>query len=260
MSEPARSIELSVDVEGGVEEVWRAVATGPGISSWYVPHEVEERPGGSAVASFGDTPEMQIPGRVAVWEPPRRIVFDGGDAGGGLTFEWIVEPLGAGLCTVRLINAGFGPAGDPDQDAQYDMMAEGWKLFMLNLRLHCQHFLGQVASSALPMQPTELRQADAWNALCSRLGVSTTLTVGDRIDVPVGPRTSIVGTVVEARPFAAALLLDSPLRGTAFIASEGATNAMVSMWLYLYGEDASDLASTAKPALQALLAEVEAGA
>src|SRR5690606_13576040 len=64
MSEQHRSIELAVEVEGTPEEVWRAIATGPGISSWYVPHQVEEREGGAALAAFGDTPEMQIPGRV----------------------------------------------------------------------------------------------------------------------------------------------------------------------------------------------------
>jgi len=48
-----RRIELEIEVPGTPEEVWRAIATGPGISSWYVPHVVEEREGGAASASFG---------------------------------------------------------------------------------------------------------------------------------------------------------------------------------------------------------------
>ena len=40
-----RSIELEIEVPGTPEEVWRAIATGPGISSWYVPHRVEEHEG-----------------------------------------------------------------------------------------------------------------------------------------------------------------------------------------------------------------------
>ncbi len=51
--EERRSIELEIEVPGTPEEVWRAIATGPGITSWYVPHEVEEREGGAALASFG---------------------------------------------------------------------------------------------------------------------------------------------------------------------------------------------------------------
>lgn len=105
-----RSIELEVEVVGTPEEVWRAIATGPGISSWYVPHTVEERAGGAAMASFGEGPEMQIPGRVAAWEPPHRIVFDGGASDEGLAFEWLVEARAGGICIVRLVNTGSAPA------------------------------------------------------------------------------------------------------------------------------------------------------
>ena len=86
MPDEERSVELEIQVPGTPDEVWRAIATGPGISSWYVPHTVEEREGGAAMASFGRAPEMQVPGRVAAWEPPHRVVFDGGegvDGGGG---------------------------------------------------------------------------------------------------------------------------------------------------------------------------------
>lgn len=72
MTDYRRAIELQIEVPGTREEVWRAIATGPGISSWFVPHTVEERPGGAAMASFGEAPEMQIPGRVTVWEPQTR--------------------------------------------------------------------------------------------------------------------------------------------------------------------------------------------
>ncbi len=75
MSVDRSEIRLEIEVPGRPEEVWRAVATGPGISSWYVPHTVEEREGGAATASFGPGPEMQVAGRVAVWEPPRRVAL-----------------------------------------------------------------------------------------------------------------------------------------------------------------------------------------
>src|SRR6478609_4825041 len=127
MADEDRSLELAIEVVGTPEEVWRAIATGPGISSWYVPHTVEEREGGAAMASFGPGPEMQVPGRVAAWEPPRRVVFDGGEGAGG---------------------RGFG-SGD-DWDGQYDGMSEGWQLFLLNLKLHLAHFRGQTATALLP--------------------------------------------------------------------------------------------------------------
>ena len=52
MDDDERSIELEIEVVGTPEEVWQAIATGPGISSWYVPHTVEEREGGAATARF----------------------------------------------------------------------------------------------------------------------------------------------------------------------------------------------------------------
>ena len=41
-----RWVQAEVEVPGTPEEVWRAIATGPGISSWFVPSEVDEREGG----------------------------------------------------------------------------------------------------------------------------------------------------------------------------------------------------------------------
>lgn len=149
MGSDRRSLELEVEVAGTPEEVWRAIATGPGISSWYVPHTVEEREGGAATASFGPGPEMLVPGRVVTWEPPRRISFDGGEDVEGLAFEWLVEARDNGRCIVRLVNSGFG-SGE-EWDGQYDAMSEGWLLFLFNLKLHLEHFRGQ---NAIPMMPT----------------------------------------------------------------------------------------------------------
>ena len=61
---------------------------------------------------------MQVPGRVAEWDPPRRIVFDSGGHGEGLAFEWLVEARHVGTCVVRLVNSGFG-SGEP-WDNQFD--------------------------------------------------------------------------------------------------------------------------------------------
>ena len=38
-----RSVQVEVEVPGTPEEVWQAIATGPGISSWFVPTEFEEQ-------------------------------------------------------------------------------------------------------------------------------------------------------------------------------------------------------------------------
>lgn len=241
-----RRLEFEVEVPGTPEEVWRAIATGPGISSWYVPHAVEEQAGGAVTASFGPGPEMQVAGRVAAWEPPRRIVFDGGEGVEGLAFEWLVEARDRGTCVVRLVNTGFG-SGD-DWDAQYDGMAEGWQLFLLNLRLHLEHFPGQTASAVLPGAMWRGPRVEAWNRLLAALGIPPAPPVGGRIEA-TGPDTPpLAGTVVDVAPWRLALLLDRPASGTAFLAVEGHGEQVgVSVWSYLYGPDAVASAERDEP-------------
>jgi uncharacterized protein YndB with AHSA1/START domain len=136
---PSRSIELEITVPGTPEEVWEAVATGPGISSWFIPMEVEERTGGTVTMhwgpAFGDST-----GEVLAWEPPRRIVLGGGEEP-ALAYEWLVEARDGGSCVVRLVNSGFGEG--EDWDGQYHGMSEGWRVFLEHLRLHLTHFRGQ---------------------------------------------------------------------------------------------------------------------
>ncbi|MCY4630028.1 MAG: SRPBCC domain-containing protein [bacterium] len=254
MSDEQRSIELEVEVPGRPEEVWRAVATGPGISSWYVPHTVEERAGGVGTASFGPEPEMQVPGRVAVWEPPRRVVFAGGEEFGGLTFEWTVEPRGDDTCVVRLVNGSFGTSAE--DDAQFDGMTEGWRLFMFNLRLHLEHFAGRTATAVTPMALWAGPREAAWSALSSGLGIPVDPAVGDRIEVTASDAPELAGTVVDVDPRWVALLLDRPAPGTAFLAVEGdGEHVTTSIWSYLYGPDGAAAAARDDPRWRQWLTE-----
>lgn len=246
MTNHERKIELEIEVPGTPEEVWQAIATGPGISSWYVPHTVEERTGGAAMASFGPGPEMQIPGRVAAWEPPERIVFDGGEGAEGLAFEWLVEARDGGTCIVRLVNTGFG-SGD-DWDAQYDGMAEGWPLFLFNLKLHLEHFAGQNAVSMLPMASWAGTRAAVWQRLIGFLGIGESLQPGTRVDTGGRGAPRLAGSVIELGDQRLWLLLDTPARGTAIIAAEGTGDQTgVSVWSYLYGPDASAIVERESP-------------
>lgn len=249
--ENQRAIELEIEVPGTPEEVWQAIATGPGIGSWYVPHTVEEREGGAMSASFGPGPEMQVSGRVVAWDPPRRFVYDGGDEA-GFAFEWLVEAREGGSCVVRLVNSGFG-YGD-EWDDQYDAMTEGWKMFLVNLRLHLAHFRGQAATAVQPTSMWPGPADEAWNALTTELELPPRPAVGDRVatSAPVAP--PFAGEVMDAGPRRISLLLDQPARGTAVLTVEGEGEAVsVSAWSWLYGPDGAAAAERDEPAWQAWL-------
>lgn len=254
-----RSIELEIAVPGSPEEVWEAIATGPGISSWFVPHTVDEREGGSASARFGLGPEMEVPGRVAAWEPPHRVVFDGGEGVDGLAFEWLVEARDGGTCVVRLVNTGFG-SGD-DWDGQYDGMTEGWAMFLLNLKLHLTHFRGQNARAAIPSAMWAGSRDDAWSTLTGALGIPARPAVGARIEIDAPDAPTLAGTVVDTTPWRLSLLLDEPASGTAILAAEGSgDDVSVSIWSYLYGTDGAAAAERDEPLWQRWLDEQAAAA
>jgi uncharacterized protein YndB with AHSA1/START domain len=234
-TEQTRAIELAVEVPGTPDEVWAAVATGPGISSWFIPHRIEEREGGEVVMDWGSGFGTQ-PGRVEVWDPPRRVVFTG--AGSPLAYEWLVEARDGGSCVVRLVNSGFGEG--EEWDGQFHGMSDGWRLFLENLRLHLTHFRGRPATAIIPTRMTEGPNEAAWQRLCAALGLPADASAGDRVATG-GDAPALSGQVVTVaeRPAVRAyhLLLDEPNQGTAFVTVEGEGEQVApSAYLYLYGE------------------------
>ncbi|MET0726959.1 MAG: SRPBCC domain-containing protein [Acidimicrobiales bacterium] len=235
-SPQSRAIELEVEVPGTPEEVWQAVATGPGITSWFIPMQVEERTGGEVTMDWGSVGSETAD--VVVWEPPHRVVFRGrGEQ--ALAYEWLVEAKDAGSCIVRLVNSGFGD-GD-DWDEQLHGMSEGWRIFMENLRLQRTSFPGREARAVIATVTVAGPGDRAWGELCAALGIPADASKGDVVSTR-HPAPSMSGRIetVMASPAARAylLLLDEPHPGTAFVAVEGDGDQVAgSAYLYLYDRD-----------------------
>lgn len=254
---PTRTIDLSIEVPGTPEEVWATIATGPGISSWFVPHAVEERDGGAVEIDFG--PDFgTFPGTVTAWEPPHRFVYEsGGDR--SLAYEWLVEGRSGDTCVVRLVNSGFGPG--EDWDADYDGMSMGWPLFLENLRIQLTHFRGRRARALVPTVMTAGPNPAAWARLCGAFGVPTDLVVGDQLRTTAPGAPVLAGRVesVLARPDVTEyhLLLAEPAPGHAFLTAEGRgegdDQVACSTYLYLYADAGGDDPFT--PWLKANLAQ-----
>ena len=60
------------EVEATPEEVWQAIATGPGLDAWFMGrNEVEPGEGGTTRT---ETAGFQMDANVTVWQPPTRLV------------------------------------------------------------------------------------------------------------------------------------------------------------------------------------------
>src|SRR5690242_10949097 len=87
-----RSIHVEVLVPGDPEEVWEAIATGPGVSAWFVPTEIEERLGGTITSHFGAG--MDARATITAWNPPRGCLAESAGMTPGsppMETEWMVE-------------------------------------------------------------------------------------------------------------------------------------------------------------------------
>jgi uncharacterized protein YndB with AHSA1/START domain len=230
-----RIIEHEIVVPGTPEQVWQAIATGQGITGWFVPANVEERTGGAMELDFG--PGMgTVRGQVTVWEPPTRFRHLGmGAAGSQVAYEWQVEARSGGTCLVRLVTSGF--LSEADWQAEYDGTAEGWKLFLNNLRLYLSHFTGQRCSSMLVQQLSNVAPDDAWRMLTGSLGLPEAPTVGQQVSVPNAPALS--GRVDRFDSRLMTLLLDAPGRGIGVVGTESfGGKGFPLVYLYLFGTGA----------------------
>jgi uncharacterized protein YndB with AHSA1/START domain len=145
----ARSIDLEMEVPGTPEQVWEAIATGPGISAWMHPTEVEGREGGTFSFDMGSG--MTGSGTVTGWEPPQRFVQEdewrpGGEAPPArLATEWLVEARSGGTCVVRVTASAFGTGADWENEFIAEMETYFRPFFDL-LRLYVERFPGQHAT------------------------------------------------------------------------------------------------------------------
>jgi uncharacterized protein YndB with AHSA1/START domain len=133
--------ELQVDATP--DQVWQAIATGPGIDSWFMGrNEVDPRQ--TVRTAFGGyTPAYEI----EAWEPGQRLKY--GD--NRVAYEFLVEGRDQGSTVVRITASGFLP-GDDWAD-EYEAMTKGNAMFFQTLATYLNHFAGRVATPVTAFGP-----------------------------------------------------------------------------------------------------------
>src|SRR5262249_42417474 len=236
-----RSVQVEVEVPGTPEEVWQAIATGPGISSWFVPAEFEERDGKPVAVKVNLGPGMESRSAVTAWEPPRKWASqsDGWVPGmPPMANEWSVEARGGGICIARIVQSLF--ASTDDWDDQLEAAKHGMPGFLRTLRIYLTHFRGQHSTTMQWRAPAAGTEAEAWETLTAALGLNG-LSVGKRWTAPAGvPAFGGVAEYVSESPFDALLRLDSPGPGVAAVGTYNmGGQSMVALGFYLYGDQAA---------------------
>ena len=252
-----RSVQVEVEVPGTPEQVWQAIATGPGISSWFVPTKMEEREGGTVVCNFG--PGMDSVATVTVWDPPHRFADEAEPGNFGpnsppMGTEWIVEARSGGTCIVRVVHSLF--TDSDDWDKELESVESGWPTFFKILSLYLAHFRGQPCSTFQVMGFASASESQVWDAVTGSLNLAG-VTMGERRKAPEGapPLAGIVERIGEGKePHVLVLRVDEPAPGIASLfAQTMGPQVCVMVAFYLYGDEGAAAATRAEPLWQAWL-------
>lgn len=251
-----RSVEVEFEVPGTPEEVWKAIATGPGISSWFVPARIEEQGGKPVAMTLRFGPDMEPRSALTEWDPPRKFVAQGESFAGAppVAAEWNVEARAGGTCKVRIVYSLF--ASTDAWDDQLESIKSVFGGFLRTLVVYLTHFRGQGSELVQFVKPVAGTEAEVWDALTSALGVKGR-SIGETYTAPAGaPALSGVVEYLTQDPYDALLRLEKPGPGVAALGTfgfPGGGPTMVAMNLYLYGVHAAANAAREAPLWQAWL-------
>lgn len=265
-----RWVEMELLVPGTPEEVWNAMATGPGNTGWFLKTEIEPREGGAVRFHFGEGAVST--GEVTAWTPPHRFAYEEREWSEGappVATEITITARSGGQSVVRMVHSLFSSS---DQwDDQMEGFEKGWPGFFAVLRLYLAHFRGARAASFMAMSPASQDSLPAWTRLCDALGLSGA-SVGERRASTAAhdPWTCVIEHVhqdAQQRWVLARILDPSPGIVLTGIHESPATlsdtelavgkqpGANVSVCRYFYGDDADAQASVSESQWRAWLKE-----
>jgi uncharacterized protein YndB with AHSA1/START domain len=182
-----------INLDATPEQVWDAIATGPGIDSWFMGHsEVEPREGGTGRLTLaGQTSTSTL----TAWEPQRRLVKRIGDGEDGtfMVVEYLIEGRDQSSTVLRLVQSGV--LGD-DWESEYEALKAGWDMYLFTLAQYLRYFPQRTATAAVTaMRPQAGESEQVWAVLKRELGLAETVAEGDRVGLNAAGLPAIEGVV-----------------------------------------------------------------
>lgn len=173
------ALEKNIVLDASRHEVWDKVATGPGLSSWFVPHELEPREGGTGRADFGGTTLAE--GVVEIYDQGNRVVYRGkaqADEAGETEpkLEFRLADDGGGRTTLTLRQEGFPEADQAVYEA-------GWDVYLHTLQASFEHFGGEHAATTASFVDSSLRENAAFEKVRQALGAEGDASEGQQVQL-----------------------------------------------------------------------------
>lgn len=248
-----RWVEMQLVVPGTPEQVWQAMATGPGNAAWFTRAEIEERVGGTLRFIFG--PGISTEGEVTHWQPPQHFgyVERGWMEGAPPCFtELEITGRDGGKCLVRMVHSLF--TSDEKWDDQLESFESGWPGFFAILKMYLAHFAGRTAGSFQAMGAARGTALEVWQGLLRGVGLHGADRDEERTLAGGAEdwRVVVEGTQQDAKIRTVLLRLAAPEQGVALLATvDTGKSIRVSLSTFLYGENAPQRAEDSRRQWQA---------
>jgi len=159
------------------EQVWEAIATGPGISSWFMgPHEIEPGVGGTVTLTIGDFSERST---ITAWDPLKRLAYRGAEGADGSfhAMEYLIEGRRGSSTVLRFVHSGFL---SDDSAAEFeDQTSHGWDRYLHTLAQYLTYFSGRPGTYVYSGVSGATTGLDAWTVLTGGLGLTGPVRPGD---------------------------------------------------------------------------------
>ena len=241
-----RSVQVEVEVPGTPEQVWQAIASGPGISSWFVPTQIDGRVGGTIACDFGGG--MVSGAQITAWQPPHRLAAEDKQwlqGGQPVATEWTVEARGGGTCLVRVVHSLF--ASTDEWDNQLESTEQGWPSFFRVLRFYLAHHAGQRSASMQAMAVGSGSTDTMWATLLGALGVPTP-RAGQRVHLQAPGATKLAATIERVdrtvHGHGLELRVSDPVPGVVLAGAVACSGMLMATFqAYFYGDRAETVAS-----------------
>lgn len=236
-----RTIDLTIDIDATLEEVWQALTTGEGIARWFAPYAAVT-PGEGGSVSVGWDPKEMWETPITAWEPPRRMqtvsempIKDGRVV--RLAVDYYVEVHG-GKVRVRLVHSGFDES--ESWDDYIDGLDAGWPFFLFNLKHALERHRG-VERQQLSARFRTTARAGEDHPVFGDKGLRVrppvgSLGPGDHCRLSLGGADVDATVVVRHAPRTIAFLVPSWNDALLFVEREGLKETHgLGIWLSLYG-------------------------